>query len=230
MMAGKEYHRLTVIGVVPGKANRCVCRCQCGSLLYSHSYRVLTGNTKSCGCLKKDQTAAIKSTHGMSKSKEYRCWQSMKERCYSGDWRVNAGYKKRGIVVCDRWLERFENFYADMGPMPTPKHTVERVDNNGNYCPENCKWATKQEQTRNTSRNVHIEVNGCRKTRSEWSRVGGISEEAIKYRLSIGKSPVESIFAHKLSYHNCKRMTDDEVREYTETAYNKWKSSEEGQT
>lgn len=225
-MVGKKYGRLEVLGTIPGKYSRCVCRCECGVVVKEETNLVLTGNTKSCGCLKRETAAIRCRTHGMSKSKEYRCWQSMKERCYSGTGAEYESYKRRGITVCDRWISSFENFYSDMGPMPTKKHTVERVDNDKGYSPENCRWATRQEQAQNTSKSVLLEIDGKRKTLAEWGRIGGVSEEAIKYRMSIGKSVVDSVFAHRLSYHNCKRFTEDEIREYILNGYNTWRASE----
>lgn len=88
-------------------------------------------------------------THGLTKSVEYRTWRSMKERCYNPNNKKYKDYGGRGIKVCDRWLNNFENFHADMGPRPSKEYSLDRIDNNGDYMPTNCKWATIIEQRRN---------------------------------------------------------------------------------
>ena len=114
--------------------------------------------------------------------KEYSVWRQMKNRCSNPK---NAGYKRyggRGIKVCDRWQE-FKNFWQDMGPRPTEKHTIERVDNDGNYEPTNCKWATQKEQRRNYSRNVVLEVDGVSKLLMDWAISLGTTGAYIQYRI-----------------------------------------------
>ncbi len=123
--------------------------------------------------------------HGMTNSSEYKSWQHMRDRCLntqSDNWYRYGG---RGISVCDQWKD-FSVFYRDMGPKPSPKHTIERIDNGGNYTPENCRWATRMEQLRNTSRSRRITAHGITLTLSQWAEKTGIHRKTISERLDTG--------------------------------------------
>lgn len=119
----------------------------------------------------------------MSFSKEYHTWAGMKVRV-----REYPTYIAKGIKVCDRWLESFDNFFKDMGKAPSRKHTLDRIDNNGNYCPENCRWATTKEQNNNYSQNRVIEFNGKTMNVTQWAEFLGISRHRIYQRLNKGWS------------------------------------------
>ncbi len=115
--------------------------CHCGKEFESLINNVKRGNTKSCGCSRK--------THGKAKTKEYQCWQNMKKRCYNSKDINYENYGARGIVVCDRWLNSFEDFYSDMKDCPEG-YSLDRIDVDGNYEPDNCRWSTRSEQAYNT--------------------------------------------------------------------------------
>lgn len=121
--------------------------CECGTKAKMTSSQLL-GATVSCGCYR--LSGDHKRRHGhaakAAKSRVYRCWDSMKQRCYNPNNIRFDQYGGRGIQVCDRWLNSFENFYADMGEQPSRKHSIDRIDNDGNYTPSNCRWATDQQQ------------------------------------------------------------------------------------
>lgn len=121
--------------------------------------------------------------HGKSGTKEYRSWGAMKERCYSKNHSQYYLYGKRGISVCDQWINDFETFLRDMGEKPTPAHTIDRIDVNGNYCPENCKWSTPKEQSLNKRTNKIYTFLGMTMTVKEWCDYSGISRTTLYTRL-----------------------------------------------
>lgn len=145
-------------------------------------------------------------THGMSRTPIYNSWIAMKARCYDPNHKDAHSYQSRGIVVCDRWLHSFENFYADMGPKPGPEYSVERINNEGIYEPGNCKWALPPEQARNTRQNRTLTYNGMTMCVTDWGRHLGIPNRRIWNRVQRGM-PIEKILAtHELPRHR-KRNT-----------------------
>lgn len=127
--------------------------CACGVAFSAVVNNVMSGNTKSCGCLRKEVVAATgrkNRRHGESRqTAEYRTWMGMKIRCYYPNTNGYENYGGRGIKVCERWLNSFESFLADMGRRPSTSHSIDRVNVNGNYEPKNCRWATDKQQRRN---------------------------------------------------------------------------------
>jgi hypothetical protein len=128
--------------------------------------------------------------HGMTKSREYRSWHTMKSRCLNKQHPKYYMYGGRGITVCQEWVESFEQFYKDMGERP-PNTSIDRVDTNRGYEPSNCKWSTPYEQQRNTRRNAYIEDNGERLTITDWSRKLGIPTGTLFKRKKMGWTPKE---------------------------------------
>ena len=124
--------------------------------------------------------------HGRTRSPEYRCWGKMISRCYREHNSRYHCYGARGITVCDRWRNSFENFYADMGPRPSGLHSIDRIDNDGNYEPGNCKWSTDIEQQNNRSDNRLVEFQGRKQTVSAWAREVGIDKDVLRRRLNAG--------------------------------------------
>jgi len=127
-----------------------LCRCVCGKEKPISSGALLSGGTVSCGCVGKKNRLISSLKHGMCGTVEYRTWRGMRERCHSKSHMYFKNYGGRGIKVCDRWLSSFDAFFADMGNKPSPSHSIDRINNDGDYEPSNCRWATRKEQMKNT--------------------------------------------------------------------------------
>jgi hypothetical protein len=184
-LTGQRFGRLVAThredGVVPV---RWCCTCDCGETTTVVTANLIGGSkTKSCGCLARDTTVARSRTHGMSRTPTYNAWRGILARCYSPGFIGWARYGGRGIAVCDRWRENFAAFLADMGPRPSPRHSIDRIDVNGNYEPGNCRWATMTTQQRNRGNNRMITINGETLCVAEWADRHGIEHGTLLARL-----------------------------------------------
>ena len=186
---GKRYGKLTVISRAEndkyGRA-RWRCKCDCGNEIVVDAGHLNQGNTKSCGCQNKFYTNNPQRTHGMTHTPEYTAWCDMKTRCYNPNSNRYKQYGGRGIKVCDRWLHSFENFFKDMGARPSNEYSLDRIDVDGNYEPNNCRWATEQQQANNKTTNRFLAYNNEEHTVSEWARIIGISPKLMQERISNG--------------------------------------------
>jgi hypothetical protein len=183
-LAGKRFTRLLVIsyeGQHKGGANWLV-RCDCGEERVVKRRKLLSGEQKSCGCLRRE--APPRRTHGMAKSPEYTAWAAMKARCSNPKNRIFHLYGGRGITVCDQWAASFENFLKDMGPRPAPDLSIDRINNDGNYEPGNCRWADKPTQSKNRRTTSTLCLNGETKTLSEWADIFGVGYRTVKDRIN----------------------------------------------
>lgn len=131
---------------------------------------------------------------GASKLREYSVWNNIKSRCYNKSCKEYKNYGGRGIIISDSWRNDFSQFYKDMGPRPSSKHTIERINNNGNYCKENCKWATYTDQANNTRKNRFLFHDNKRLTVAQWSDLLGIPRVTIHARLRAGW-PIEHVLS-----------------------------------
>lgn len=188
-MTNKRFGRLTVIErdlSIIGKAYwKCLCDCGKETIVYGASLR--NGLTKSCGCLSNEISKNNFKKHGLSNTRLYRIYYSMKNRCYKHKDKRYENYGKRGIIVCDEWKNSFEAFYEwAMRSGYNENLTIERIDVNGDYCPDNCTWITKERQSLNKTNSYLITYNGETKCLSEWARQFGISRGAILNRIKRG--------------------------------------------
>ena len=187
MKLGDKHNKLTAIRFIRrGKDSHqyWLFKCDCGNEKVIRKYGVVSGHAKSCGCLQKETASKLRKTHGMTNTKIYYIWWAMYERCYRKKNNNYKHYGARGIKVCKKWY-KFENFYEDMGDIPKGK-TLDRIDNNSNYCPNNCRWATRKEQQNNTSRNHFITYKGETKTMAQWADKFGIQYNIFRSRIYIG--------------------------------------------
>lgn len=189
----------------------CQCECDNATTFAIRGSSLTSGGVESCGCIGIEKAIKNKTTHGRYRTTEYRSWYGMKARCLCrGDASYNR-YGGRGILVCEHWL-KFENFFEDMGLKPSPKHSIDRIDNNGNYscghCDEcvangwfaNCRWATKEEQARNTRRKHLIFFRGETRTLMEWSEIIGLPYSVLRARIFQLKWPLEKAFVTPVDY------------------------------
>jgi hypothetical protein len=192
-LAGKRFGRLVVLQDYPiGPRGKRTCLCDCGKTVVVAGGSLKSGITQSCGCLQKERTSKQSIRHGMRNTAEYGIWANMLNRTRnvrgSSDPRSAARYLLRG--VCARWDTRrggsFENFYVDMGPRPSPRHSIERKDNDGPYSPENCVWALPKTQARNRSNNRWVTYNGERMVMAAACELSGVSPQAVLRRIKYG--------------------------------------------
>lgn len=139
-------------------------------------------------------TQLDRSIPGITKLPEYKVWQDMKARCY---YKKNNGFERyggRGITVCDEWINSFATFYRDMGPKPSPIHSLDRIDNNGDYTPENCRWATHKEQSNNRRNNILFTIDGETKTLKQWCEQLNLKYKTVHARIKRGWTIESSLF------------------------------------
>ena len=187
-LQGQRFGRLSVLGraqTQPGQRNAMwTCLCDCGKTTVVAASN-LQASTRSCGCLKTEaaskilKTARYTQTHGMSHTPEHDTWLHMKQRCYNPNSHKFAIYGARGIKICDRWLNSFEAFYADMGPKPAPIYSIDRINSNGNYEPGNCRWSTPAQQSRNRSITNLITVDDKTLCVRDWHKALGIPDKKL---------------------------------------------------
>lgn len=186
----RKFGRMTVVAVVrTGKELHFECVCACGAKKLCRKGHIIHGRIKSCGCYRRDITMK----HGMFRSSEYQSWQAMKERCHNPNSTSFHKYGGRGISVCKRWQNSFENFFKDMGPKPSSLHSINRKNNDGDYTPGNCEWADLITQANNTRTNRVITARGRTMTVAQWSRFSGINCNTIRHRLFDGWSERKAV-------------------------------------
>ncbi len=172
---------------VRGRNHRWICVCDCGRKKEIWGSALKNGSSQSCGCLQKEIASKnlreIRLKHGMTGTPEYQSWNHMKQRCYNTNDHKYPHYGGRGISVCKRWIESFENFFEDMGTRPSSEYSLGRINNDGDYRPENCRWETAKQQERNTTRNRLLTLGGISLCLSEWAECTGLNRTTIERRI-----------------------------------------------
>lgn len=187
LTAGDKYGRLTVVSYFGSQLHKRLwnCVCECGRKLVVNTGHLRSGHTKSCGCLAVDTVMARSKTHGHTVGKfspEYASWSSMIQRAKNPKLKHAEHYFGKGITVCHRWEHSFEAFLADMGPRPAGT-SLDRIDNNAGYYPENCRWANASAQARNSSQTVFVVLRGERRPLVEWCELLGVSINTVRARV-----------------------------------------------
>lgn len=196
-LTGKRFGRLTVIErtedhVAKSGRKRVMwrCVCDCGNETVVAGDNLRDGRIKSCGCYGIEMTKKANSTHGNSKTRLYQVWLSMKRRCDSPNVAHYENYGGRGICVCDAWVKdymAFKNWADENGYQPGL--SIDRIDNDGNYCPENCRWVTSVAQANNRRSNVMITYNGETHNLKQWADLIGIRYGKLHQRIAAGWTP-----------------------------------------
>lgn len=188
-LTGQKFNNLLVIETFrKNQKTYCKCICDCGKETIVEKPNLKNGTTKSCGCLSRINSANRLRTHGLTKSRLYRIWDGIKTRCYRTNAKGYKNYGRRGIYMCDEWKNDFQTFYDwAMNNGYNDKLTIDRIDNNGDYEPSNCRWADKKTQQNNTRWNHQITYNGTTHSISEWATILGVNYQMLYSRIKRGK-------------------------------------------
>lgn len=192
-LKGLQFGRWRVISYAGSDGNgnaKWLCECECGSQKDVLRHSLLSGRSTSCGCFNKEVLSSMK-THGMSKTPIYKLWHSMKTRCTDPKSHRFSRYGARGIKLCKRWM-KFDNFYADMGEMP-PGKSIDRIDNDGDYEPSNCRWADSRTQSRNKLSNKIVTINDEKVCISDAAKMFEINFSTVRGRLRRGWSTADAL-------------------------------------
>ncbi len=206
-LTGHRYGKLTVKEYAGrNKFNHPLwkCICDCGKECVSNAYSMRNGGTRSCGCGIAEVTIRMNTTHGSTGTPLYIRWMGIKNRCYCENHESYKHYGGRGIKMCDEWKESFEAFRFDMGAGFNPSLEIDRIDVNGDYCKENCRWVTRKVQARNQRRNVLLTYMGKTKCLSDWAIELGVKPNTLTHRIKRGW-PVDRVLGElpkKRRYRN----------------------------
>lgn len=194
-LTGKRFGRLVVVGRAGSSKNKSIlweCICDCGNRVIKDGVNLRCGDTKSCGCLHRDSVKKTMQTHAMSKTRLYRVWAGVKSRCYNEHADNYKYYGARGIHMCDQWKDNFYEFFrwaissGYKEDASAQECTLDRIDNLGDYSPDNCRWSTHKTQCNNQRSNLVFELNGETHTMSEWADIFNIKYTTLRARIRRG--------------------------------------------
>lgn len=199
------------------------CTCECGTTRVVSGNSLKAGTSQGCGCRRKERMRQLGHTnrrYALEVQKELKTWRAMISRCTNGSGMTKRNYRERGIHVCEQWRQSFEAFLDDMGMAPGPEYSLDRIDNDLGYFPENCRWATREQQARNKRNTRLIEFDGKKLSVSEWAEVLNIPRRALSLRLDRYGWPVDVAFStpitkSKVVEFNGRAMTISEWSEET---------------
>lgn len=202
-LEGKKFTRLLVLARVENDRkgdSRWLCLCDCGNKTIVRGYHLTSGRIRSCGCIKKEMLSTRENAHHKSGTRLYSIWAAIKGRCFNSNHKNYDRYKGRGITMCNEWKDDFMAFY-NWAIENDYKNclTIERINNDGNYSPSNCRWATREEQANNTSRNHFIVFNGEKHTMADWAKKLDIDYKRLENRINSGLSIEKCFYKGKLS-------------------------------
>lgn len=202
-LTGQRFGRLTVIeraeDYISPKAQpqpAWLCRCDCGNIRTIVGHALRSGHTNSCGCIASEKARVLgnTSTHGLSKTRLHKLWRGMKDRCYNPKCPSYPHYGNRGITVCEEWEQDFKAFYDwAMGNGYQEGLSIDRIDNDKGYSPDNCRWTTIAIQNRNKRNLRYVTINGITKTLAEWCRHYNVSSSIVYQRIRNGWTPEEAL-------------------------------------
>lgn len=193
-LIGEKFNKLTVIEECKERDNngerKYKCICDCGSVCYVRGGHIRSGHTKSCGC-----DRLIQPTHRKSSTRLYKIWDKMKSRCYNKNDVNYKHYGRRDITVCDEWLNDFQSFYDwSMNNGYKDNLSIDRVDVDGNYEPNNCRWVDNSTQQNNKTNTVYLTCNGKTQSIAQWSRELGVKQSTLYYRYHKGLTDYECLY------------------------------------
>lgn len=205
-LTGQKFGRLTVIGLDVNQETRKTywyCQCECGKVVNTRSDRLISGRVKSCGCYKSEQDAIrIRKVHKhkMSGTRIYHEWQGMKARCYNKSDPRYLDWGGRGIKICDEWKKDFSAFHVwAINNGYDDSKTIDRIDNDGNYEPENCRWASQKTQSNNRRSNINITIGNTTKTLMQWCEIFNLNYKRIHARYRRNPDmPIDKLFSDRL--------------------------------
>jgi hypothetical protein len=201
-LSEKVFSRLTVLSRTHNDSHgnaQWLCRCECGKETVVTGTRLIRGIIKSCGCLRRDGCIERSTTHGKKRTRLYRIWLNMKNRC-NNQKHVREDYRGRGISICPEWNNDFQAFFdwSTTNGYDDTK-SIDRIDVNGNYCPENCRWTDRFTQANNTRRNLFLEIGQTKKSLAEWVKITGLNYSSLSSKIKAGKiNEVKAMIEQKI--------------------------------
>lgn len=207
-LTGHRYGHLTVLSRAEnvGRFSAWECVCDCGNKTVVQSHHLRNGHTKSCGCYRKSGDS--RRTHGMTNTRLHRIWAAMKARCCNENIPAYKYYGGRGITICDEWKDSFEKFYAwAVKSGYRDNLSIDRIDNNKGYSPENCRWATNKEQSNNQRSTRLLTYDGETHSLAEWADITGINYRTLIYRVNNNWDTGEALYGSRYQYHHERKRT-----------------------